>query len=443
MLVLRILAISCSASLVYAWPFDYIWSPPGSQQILGPSSDEPPSSHRPAEWPKVASSSLSRRPRNGFVALGDSYSAGIGTGFEGSENDCRQGLGAHPVLVARDLLAGTGGANSSGFQFESCTGSTTAQLLVGGVGSQIDSLNASRPADFALLSVGGNDLGFFEVMNACIFRFYNFYSGTCETALAHTQERLDSDDFENRLRIVIIELLNKVKWEKKPWFQITITGYARFFNDETDDCDEMSLGVWWRGPKLKKELRVRMNAMVQAVNRKIESTVAAINAGFTTTKVLFVDYDLAFDGHRFCEPGVAEPDYARNDTWFFLVGAPDNARNGTTASSSSSSRSPPLPLLPPSASELVDPATCLGPARRSGDWGRLAMCYMAMSRAEDPMLRLAGGEIAAENSMWYVPTYYGKTFHPRSRGHEAIRNRIYAKWAEEEKEEAEEERVEW
>lgn len=77
-------------------------------------------------------------------------------------------------------------------------------------------VNGSLPVDFALMSVGGNDLGFFEVMNACIFRFYNFYSGTCESALEHAQERLDGTEFEDRLRIAILELLNKVKWDKKP-----------------------------------------------------------------------------------------------------------------------------------------------------------------------------------------------------------------------------------
>jgi len=206
------------------------------------------------------------------------------------------------------------------------------------------------------------------------------------------------------------------------WFLITVTGYARFFNDQTDECDDMSLGVWWRGPKLKKELRVRMNAMVQAVNQKIETTVAKINSQFIKTKVLFVNYDETFDGHRFCEPGVQEPDYKRNETYFFLVGGPDNARNGTQARQVVQSAT-----IPPH-SQLVDPQTCLEPARRAGDWGMLALCYMAMSKAQDPTLRPAGRQVVAENSMWYVPTYYGKTFHPRTLGHETIRTQIYKTW---------------
>jgi hypothetical protein len=47
---------------------------------------------------------------------------------------------------------------------------------------------------------------------------------------------------------------------------------------------------------------------------------------------------------------------------------------------------------------------------------------MAMAKHRDPTLRPAGG------GMWYVPTYYGKTFHPRTLGHETIRDKIYKTW---------------
>ncbi|KAI1769198.1 SGNH hydrolase [Hypoxylon sp. FL1150] len=360
--------------------------------------------------------------QTGFVAFGDSYSAGIGTGFKEKEDDCRHGLGAHGELIRADLAASQGGPNSTAFQFLSCTGATTQEILSGGPDSQMDAFNASSPVDFALLSVGGNDLGFFDVMNACVFRFYNFYSGTCETALANSQAQIEGDEFEQRLQVVITEILDAVRWEKKPWFFVTVTGYARFFNDVTDACDGMSFGVWWNGPKLKKDLRSKMNAMVLTVNAKIRKTIDKINSRFTKDKLVFVDYDEGFDGHRFCEEGVKEPDYGRADTWFFLVGGRDNARNGTQASHTSD-----LETLSPT-SILVDPSSCLEPARKSGDWGELALCYMAMAKARDPSLQLARGDLVAENSMWYVPTYYGKTFHPRSLGHETIRDKIYEVW---------------
>lgn len=436
---------SSSLGLVVGWGLPPPWRTYLSekQRVLGLQDNN----HEEQWWPPPAyllgDNEAHHRPHVGFVALGDSYSAGIGTDVEGKETDCRRGLGAYPQLIASDLAAAHGGPNHTSFQFLSCTGATAEDILSSSnknnsghvatsTPSQIDVLDASRPVDFALLTAGGNDLGFFDVMNACIFRFYYFYSGTCETALARAQSRLDSRDFDERLHILITELLDKVRWErKKPDFQITVTGYAQFFNERTEPCDDLSLGVWWRGPKLERPLRRRMNDMVRAVNSKIEKAVACINLQFTRPKVLFVDYDAAFEGHRFCEPGTAEPDYARNETWFFLVGGPDNVDRLPHGNDTAAATRFTNPAEEEASSSLVDPATCLPPAQRSGDWGELALCYMAMSMAEDPTLQPArGGEIWTKNSMWHVPTYYAKTFHPRSLGHEAIRDRIYEVWSQ-------------
>ncbi|KAM0451020.1 hypothetical protein ACHAPV_010276 [Trichoderma viride] len=373
-----------------------------------------------------------RRPGKhpaGFIALGDSYSAGIGTGFfNGTEDDCRHGYNAYPMLVQGDLNRNHGGHGPT-FQFLSCTGSTVDDMLAGAEHSQIDEFNTTSTADFALLSIGGNDLGFFDIMNSCIFRFYSFYSGTCEAALQRADEQMASNQFEDRLRLVIMEILDRVRWEKRPWFTITVTGYARFFNADTDECDDYSFGMWWRGPKLQRELRQRMNDMVRAVNAKIRKSVDAINAAFAEPRVLFVDYDDAFEGHRFCEPNVVEPDYARNETWFFLVGGLDNApphmgEPGPGAGPGA------MDALLPADSPLVDAQNCIGPAQKSGDWGEMALCMMAMAADRDPMLRTANGEVTAQNGMWYVPTYYGKTFHPRTLGHMAMRDRIYKAWRE-------------
>lgn len=308
------------------------------------------------------------------------------------------------MLIQQDILNHEGG-NRTSFQFLSCTGSTINDLLSGGgEPSQIDKFNTTLDTDFALLSVGGNDLGFFDIMNSCIFRFYSVYSGTCEAALRKADEQLASPEFEHRLQLAIMEILDKVHWEKRPWFTITITGYARFFNAKTEECDNSSFGIWWQGPKLKREVRQRMNEMVLAVNDKIRRSVNTINDAFSDPRVFFVDYDADFEGHRFCEPNVTEPDYTRNETWFFLVGGNDNSNDQANES--------PVILAPESS--LIDPDSCLEPATRSGDWGELALCMMVRAAQRDPTLRADSGRLVAENSMWYVPTYYGKTFHPVS-----------------------------
>ncbi|KAG5925913.1 hypothetical protein E4U42_003820 [Claviceps africana] len=376
-----------------------------------------------------------------FVALGDSYSAGIGTGSNGAEDDCRHGSHAYPKLIQADLDRRLNPSHAHvELQFLSCTGSTIDDMLSGSEHSQIDSLNVTSSPDFALVSIGGNDLGFFAIMNSCVFRFYSLYSGTCDEALRESDSALNAGWFEHRLRLALMELLDRIQWEKHPWFTITVTGYARFFNEHTDDCDHRSFGVWWRGPKLKRDLRRRMNQMVLSVNDKIRQSVNSINMAFAQPRVFFVDYDDAFEGHRFCEPDVTEPDYTRNSTWFFLVGGSDNAEedlkarsvvvSAAAAAAAAAAADTKNKRLLTSGSALADPDTCLVPAEKSGDWGQLAVCLMAMALRDEPGLRASHNMEIMQSSMWYVPTYYGKTFHPRTLGHRAIRDRVYESWTE-------------
>lgn len=374
---------------------------------------------------------------SGFVSLGDSYSAGIGTPLPGpKEENCRLGTGAYPFLIARDLLSLpsniTNATDPSPFQWLSCTGSETTDLLsspVSKTSSQIDTftLSPAFPA-FATVSIGGNDLGFFDVLNACIFRFYSFYSGTCESALAAADVAIASPDFELRLMLILREVLDKVKWERHPEFAITVTGYARFFNEHTKKCDDVSLGVWWggngitRGPKLTRGLRMRINRLVEAVNEKIRRTVEGVNGAFAgMERVVFVNFDEVFEGHRFCEEGVVEPDYGREETWFFLPGGADTGNGNETVVVGQRDG-----WLREDERHLVDTERCLKWAEKGGDWGERALCYMAAVKERSPEERLRGGEVG--DSSWRAPTYYGKTFHPRSRGHEAIRDHIYQMW---------------
>lgn len=201
-----------------------------------------------------------------------------------------------------------------------------------------------------------------------------------------------------------------------------------------------------------------MNNMVLGVNAKIKSAVEAINSEYATSKVYFVDYDHLFEGHRFCEKGVTEPDYQRNETWFFLVGGRDN---GDEDGDEDDMRLEALQRPVPPDSPLRNPSTCMEAAMRSGDWGERAVCYMAMATKRDPTLRLASGKSVSTQDMWYVPTYYGQTFHPvsnnlpfrpgsplpwadsarlehtihtdnespkRTKGHEAVKDQIYRRW---------------
>ncbi|CAK7222967.1 hypothetical protein SBRCBS47491_005044 [Sporothrix bragantina] len=440
----------------------------------------------------------------GFASLGDSYSAGIGTHLDGTkEESCRLGLGAYPALLHTDLgidvvidngveaqgkkgkTGQDGDTNITAFQWLSCTGATTVDVLGSSSSTpgQIDALvtDPSLAAlDFLTLSIGGNDLGFFDVINACVFRFYGYYSGTCEAALLAAEALVAEDDhstsptsFSSRLTVILLQLLERVRWEKRPQFRILVTGYARFFNADTDICDSCSMSVWWHYGNvtgvpsnatdttyLTKGLRRRMNHLVAGANRKLAAVVDQVNERFSATghgykkvapRILFIDYDAAFDGHRFCEPGVVEPDYKRDATWFFLVGGTDNDNGNDRDDGKKKKNALIVPTVDPS-SHLVDPLRCRESADQRGDWGERALCDLVQARAADPGLLPAvdslqasddnvifdkddvvygnGRLVSPQNSMWYVPTYYGKTFHPRSNGHMAIRDAMYRIWEE-------------
>lgn len=150
-----------------------------------------------------------------------------------------------------------------------------------------------------------------------------------------------------------------------------MTGYARFLNDETPGCDDMSLGVWCGGPKLSRDVRGRLNRLVLAADDKLRGTVDAVDGRFRGSarpRVLFVDYDGMLASHRFRELGVVEPAYSWTDTWFVLVGGPDNARNETSWPSGTNgdpdgTRYPGLRAVLSPLSPLLGPETCLSDAQ--------------------------------------------------------------------------------
>ncbi|KAK0732744.1 SGNH hydrolase-type esterase domain-containing protein [Apiosordaria backusii] len=417
----------------------------------------------------------------GFISLGDSYSAGIGTrpDLPSPSDPCRQGLGAYPYLLASSLLP-----NRTNHQWLSCTGATTIDLLSSSPpspdDSQIDTFQPSLgPPAFATLSIAGNDLDFFSLLNACVFRFYGWFSSeTCEDALKKVEDTLsDSNNQKLKLRIklILLEILDRVAWEHHPNFFITVTGYARFFNENTTECNDVSFGVWTspsssssvrgglpgtNGAKLTQSTRQKMNTFVLKANQLLADVVDEVNRSFLASstsktnkpKVLFVNYDTTFNTHRFCEPGVVkEPDYDRNETWFFLPGGRDVDQAGNVYTST-------IPNKEEDDDEdedkedgvgYIDPDHCWEDAMQKGDWGEKTVCLMAKAKKEDPGLRLVehyrhhcrgGGQGKGKrgaalwrkpgDSMWLTPTYYGKTFHPRSAGHEAIRDKIYQLWEE-------------
>src|SRR5580698_1148537 len=104
-----------------------------------------------------------------YVALGDSYTSGVGAGDE--SGSCDQSPNAYGPLWAA--------ANSAAsFTFAACSGATTSTVISG----QLSSLSAATT--LVSITVGGNDAGFSSIMENCILDS----TSTCENDVAQAEQ---------------------------------------------------------------------------------------------------------------------------------------------------------------------------------------------------------------------------------------------------------------
>ncbi|GHF58129.1 lipase [Kitasatospora xanthocidica] len=106
-------------------------------------------------------------PTGPYVALGDSYTAGMQIPpHAGEPRGCSRSGVNYPSLVAKGL-----GVASGEFRDVSCTGATTVDLTApqdtgnGTNPAQLDALTADTR--LVTLGIGGNDAGFMEVVTEC------------------------------------------------------------------------------------------------------------------------------------------------------------------------------------------------------------------------------------------------------------------------------------
>ena len=105
-----------------------------------------------------------------YVALGDSFSSGVGTGSYTLSSSCRRGVYAYPWLVAQQRA-------DTSLTFVACSGATTSSLLA----NQIASVTADTT--IVTVTIGGNDIGFANLIVQCTL-------ASCSTALDNTRASL-------------------------------------------------------------------------------------------------------------------------------------------------------------------------------------------------------------------------------------------------------------
>ncbi|MET8296954.1 SGNH/GDSL hydrolase family protein [Streptomyces sp. NPDC005180] len=143
----------------------------------------------------------------GYVALGDSYSSGVGSGnYDSASGSCKRTTRAYPALWAAAHSPQT-------FSFAACSGARTGDVLSG----QLGPLNSGT--DLVSITIGGNDAGFSDVMTTCVLQS----ESTCVNRVNQAKAYVDST-----LPGQLDQVYNAIS-SRAPSARVVVLGYPRFY----------------------------------------------------------------------------------------------------------------------------------------------------------------------------------------------------------------------
>ncbi|KUN79013.1 lipase [Streptomyces bungoensis] len=196
----------------------------------------------------------------GYVALGDSYSAGVGAGsYLTAAPRCLRSSLSFPALWAA-------AHSPSSFSFTACDGARTGDVLK-------DQLGPLGPrTGLVTITAGGRDVGFTSVMATCALGG----GGRCRSAVAKARAATD------RALPGDLDRLYSAIRGKAPAARVVVLGYPRLYQLH-GSCSG----------GLPDTDRAALNAAADHLDQVLAARAAA--HGFT-----FVDVRRAFGGHEIC-----------------------------------------------------------------------------------------------------------------------------------------------
>ncbi len=193
-----------------------------------------------------------------YVALGDSYSSGVGAGSV--SGSCGRSPNAYPALWAT--------ANSpASFTFAACSGATTSDVI----GGQLSSLSSSTT--LVSITIGGNDVGFSSIMETCVLES----TSSCESAVS-AAEQYANDTLPGRLNTTLAGIRSHA-----PNAKIVVLDYPDFYDLSVPICIGLS------------------SADHRALDNGINDLDGVIQAAAANTGDTFADVRAQFSGHELCD----------------------------------------------------------------------------------------------------------------------------------------------
>ena len=198
-----------------------------------------------------------------YVALGDSYSSGVGTrSYIDDGTSCQRSTYAYPSLIAA--------ARGYALNFRACSGAKIPDVT----NNQLGALSPST--GYVTISVGGNDAGFAGVLTECA---QPGWMSDCNGAIDAAQSYINA-----KLPAALSTLYAAIR-SHATTARVVVVGYPRIFNGE--DCNA---GTWFSPAE-----ETRLNATADLLNSKLASAASARGFAFANPTGRFVGHAVCAD----------------------------------------------------------------------------------------------------------------------------------------------------
>ena len=192
-----------------------------------------------------------------YAAVGDSFAAGTGAGSYLTGSPCYQSSKSYPKLLDAD-------AKLRLVSFPACSGASTVETV-----AQVGTI--ATTAKVVTVTVGGNDVGFDDVMLNC---FAIPSTSPCQAAIDVGATIAASQEFRDAVASVITSIRNRTEPDAK----VIVAGYPLLFHLNSS------------GVNTRYAWADEVNAETVVLNDVIESVAVANGA-------VFVDVEDDFAGH--------------------------------------------------------------------------------------------------------------------------------------------------
>jgi lysophospholipase L1-like esterase len=195
-----------------------------------------------------------------YVALGDSYSSGVGTRvFYEEAGECDRSPDAYGPKVAA--------AEGYSLNFEACSGAKTTEVDEKQLGK------LSSTTSLVTITIGGNDAGFSNVIINCALYYF-----TCGEAIG------EADEFIKDKLPGLLETTYKDIRAKATTAKVVVLGYPKLFTKEGKTCNVNFL----------------TSGNEKKMNESAELLDGVIKARAEALKFTFVNPTSAFESHEVC-----------------------------------------------------------------------------------------------------------------------------------------------